>query len=137
VKALSGAVYKNFRVPSSTSVSDSSSKTSPIKHQVNIVREVSPVAYQIGPGAPGWVEVDASYQKGWTLNGHSAVDSVEGTLLVRVDSSGGTLVFSPWSSVRTGYIVSGGVLFLCVALLVIGRWRERLKTVSEPGDDEF
>ncbi len=137
VNALSGAVYKNFRVPSSTSVSDSSSKTSPIKHQVNIVREVSPVAYKIGPGAPGWVEVDASYQKGWTLNGHSAVDSVEGTLLVRVDSRGGTLVFSPWSSVRTGYIVSGGVLFLCVALLVSSRWREKLKTASEPGDDEF
>lgn len=87
------------------------------------VRQLSPVAYRIAAGTPGWVTVDAQYERGWSLNGHSATATAEGTVLVRVGAQGGVLRFTPWGMVRLGYIVSGGVFAAMVAILVVERRR--------------
>jgi hypothetical protein len=95
------------------------------------VQQLSPVAYRIGPGKPGWVSVDATYQRGWSLQGRSAMKSAEGTVLVRVGAEGGTLQFTPWGLVRLGYILSSGVFVcLCIALLVARRRRSSLQRKS-------
>jgi len=87
------------------------------------VQQLSPVAYRIDSGTPGWVTVDAPYERGWSLNGRSAVASAEGTLLVRVGSSGGVLEFTPWRAVRLGYILSITVFLAIVAVLTFDRRR--------------
>jgi hypothetical protein len=89
------------------------------------VRQLSLVAYRIGPGAPGWVAVDAAYQRGWSLDGRPAIQSAEGTVLVRAGKEGGVLEFTPWALVRLGYLVSGGA-FLCLAALALVCRRRRV-----------
>jgi hypothetical protein len=89
------------------------------------VQQLSPVAYQISPGVPGWVAVDATYQRGWSLNGRAAKATAEGTLLVRVGADGGVLRFGPWGLVRTGYIVSAGAFMLFVLVLAVEPRRRR------------
>ena len=87
------------------------------------VRQLSLVAYRIAGGAPGWVTVDAPYERGWSLNGRSATATAEGTVLVRVGVHGGVLRFTPWGMVRLGYIVSSGAFAAMVAVLVVERRR--------------
>jgi len=92
------------------------------------VRQLSPVAYQISSGTPGWVTVDATYQRGWSLNGHAAKSSAEGTVLVRVGAKGGVLEFTPWRLVRLGYIISAGTFIGLVLVLIVGpRRRKRVR----------
>jgi hypothetical protein len=92
------------------------------------VRQLSPVAYQISSGSPGWVTVDTTYQRGWSLNGHAAKATAEGTVLVRVGAQGGVLMFTPWRLVRLGYIISGGTFIaLALVLIVEPRRRKRLR----------
>jgi hypothetical protein len=88
------------------------------------VRQLSPVAYRIPSGRPGWVTVDTPYQRGWFLNGHAAKASAEGTVLVRVGAQGGKLEFTPWRMVRLGYIVSAGT-FVALILVLVTDWRRR------------
>ena len=102
-----------------------SSSTKPSVHQL------SPVAYRISSGTPGWVTVDAPYQRGWSLNGRAATSTAEGTVLVRVGAKGGILEFTPWRLVRLGYIVSAGVFIaLSLVLAVEPRRRKSMKGVS-------
>jgi hypothetical protein len=82
------------------------------------VRELSPVAYRIEPGTAGWVTVDVPYQRGWTFDGRSAKPSAVGTLLVRVGTKRGVLLFTPWRLVRLGYLISG-LTFLVLLCLII------------------
>jgi len=89
------------------------------------VRQLSPVAYQISKGSPGWVTVDATYQKGWSLNGHAAKKSAEGTVLVRVGAKGGELVFTPWRLVRLGYIISISTFASLVLILIAESQRRK------------
>ena len=89
------------------------------------VRQLSPVAYQISSGTPGWVAVDTSYQRGWTLNGHAARESAEGTVLVRVGARGGVLTFTPWGKVRLGYIISSSTFMALVLVLIFEPRRRR------------
>jgi hypothetical protein len=92
------------------------------------VRQLSPVAYRISSGTPGWVSVDAAYQRGWSLNGRAATSTAEGSVLVRVGAKGGILEFTPWRMVRLGYIVSAGVFIaLLLVLAVDPRRRKRMK----------
>jgi hypothetical protein len=100
------------------------------------VEQISPVAYRISSGTPGWVTIDAVYQKGWSLNGRAAKATAEGTVLVRVGASGGILEFTPWKLVRLGYIVSGGVFVALLLVLAIEpRRRRRTSTASiTPGE---
>jgi hypothetical protein len=88
------------------------------------VRQLSPVAYRIPSGRPGWVTVDAPYQRGWFFNGHAAKATAEGTILVRVGAQGGILEFTPWRMVRLGYIVSAGT-FIALILVLVADWRRR------------
>jgi hypothetical protein len=97
------------------------------------VHQISPVAYRVPAGAPGWVTIDATYQQGWTLNGRAAKPTAEGTVLVRVGSKGGTLVFTPWRLVRLGYIVSGGV-FVALSLVLGFESRRRKKSLTTTVD---
>jgi len=99
------------------------------------VHQLSPVAYRISSGTPGWVTVDATYQRGWSLNGRAATSTAEGTVLVRVGSKGGILEFTPWRMVRLGYIVSAGVFIaLLLVLAVEPRRRKSIKSTSVSSD---
>jgi hypothetical protein len=91
------------------------------------VRQLSPVAYRISSGTPGWVTVDAAYQRGWSLDGHAAKATAEGTVLVRVGAQGGVLEYTPWRLVRLGYIISAGT-FVALALVLIVEPRRRKRT---------
>ena len=103
-------------VPNGISSVGSSSK-------LPVVRQLSPVAYRVASGSPGWVTVDAPYQRGWSLDGRSATATVEGTLLARVGTDGGVLRFTPWALVRLGYILSSGVFIVLAVFLVVERRR--------------
>jgi hypothetical protein len=87
------------------------------------VQQLSPVAYRVASGRPGWVTVDAPYERGWSLNGRSATATAEGTLLVRVGKDGGVLRFTPWAIVRLGYILSGGVFIVLAVFILVERRR--------------
>ncbi|MGB8197878.1 MAG: hypothetical protein WCF25_12810 [Acidimicrobiales bacterium] len=92
------------------------------------VSMVSPVAFHIDPGSPGWVEIDEPYQVGWSLNGVAALPSAEGSMLVYVGAHGGNVVFTPWRSARLGYIISGGAFLLIVLALNFERVRRRARS---------
>jgi hypothetical protein len=94
------------------------------------VRQLSPVAYRIAPGTPGWIAVDTTYQLGWSLDGRSAIESAEGTVLVRASAGGGVLEFTPWRLVRLGYIVSAAVFFLLLIVVVVDRRRRGTARVN-------
>jgi len=87
------------------------------------VQQLSPVAYRIATGPAGWVVVDTPYERGWSLNGRPAIESAEGTVLVRVGRNGGVLQYSPWGMVRLGYTLSAAVVFVCALILVVARRR--------------
>jgi hypothetical protein len=89
------------------------------------VTMVSPVAFHIDSGSPGWVEVDEPYQVGWSIDGVAALPTAEGSMLVHVGTNGGNLVFTPWRSARLGYIISGGAFILIVLSLNIETVRRR------------
>ncbi len=95
-----------------------------------LVHELSPVAYQVGPGRPGWVNVDAAYQKGWSFNGREAIKSPQGTLLVRVGADGGQVKFTPWGLVRLGYLVSAGAFAILLAVLLVRPRRRTARSQS-------
>ncbi|MBW4078344.1 MAG: hypothetical protein HIU84_07525 [Acidobacteria bacterium] len=117
------AVSPHVSSPTTGSLAGTSSRRS-------AVQELSPVAYQIAPGKPGWVTVDTPFQRGWSLEGRSAISTAEGTVLVRVGRSGGILKFTPWGMVRLGYFISTGVfLALLISVLVESR-RRKLRTLG-------
>jgi hypothetical protein len=121
-----GAAVTNQHSTSSSSPPVISAKRSTSAHSSStrpVVQQLSPVAYRISPGTPGWVTVDATYERGWSLNGQSATATAEGTVLVRVGAQGGILRFTPWGTVRLGYIVSGGFFLVLVLILVVDRRR--------------
>ena len=85
-----------------------------------VVKELSPVAYQIAPGPSGWVAVNAPYQQGWSFDGRPATESAEGTLLIRVGSRGGELQYTPWRLVRLGYVLSFSTFLVLLCFVVCG-----------------
>lgn len=91
------------------------------------VQQLSPVAYRVASGRPGWVTVDAPYERGWSLDGRSATATAEGTLLVRVGKDGGVLRFTPWTLVRLGYILSGGVFTVLAVFILVERRRRVIR----------
>lgn len=93
--------------------------------KLHAVQQLSPVAYRIASGTPGWVTIDAPYQQGWSLNGQSA--TAEGTVLVRVGADGGVLRFTPWAMVRLGYILSAGVFVALAEFLAVDRRRRTVR----------
>jgi hypothetical protein len=116
-----------------TSASGTSQKSSTPTKGSNTrltVRQLSPIAYRISSGTPGWVTVDATYQRGWSLNGRAASATAEGTVLVRVGSEGGVLEFTPWGKVRLGYIVSAGVFIILLLVLAVEPRRKKTATAS-------
>lgn len=92
---------------------------------VNVVREISPIAYGIASGHPGWVATDIPFQRGWSLDGRSVTMSAEGTVLVQAGARGGTLEFEPWRLVRLGYLMSVGVFLLALVVLWFTRPNRR------------
>jgi hypothetical protein len=84
------------------------------------IQELSPVAYRIPAGRSGWVSVDAPYQRGWSLDGRAAIESAEGTLLIKVGSRAGVLQYTPWRLVRLGYVISFFTFVLLLVLVVVG-----------------
>ena len=94
------------------------------------MREVSPVAYRVPPGRPGWVTVDTTYQEGWYLRGQAAVATAEGTMMFPVGAAGGVVSFRPWALAKLGYAISTGAFVVVAAAVSWDRRRERSK---EPG----
>ncbi len=115
------------RIPSLALIPQSSSATTAVRSR-HAVHMISPVAFRINGGSPGWVEVDAPYQVGWTLDGVAAVPSAQGSMLVHVGIRGGTLVFTPWRSARLGYLLSGGTFLVIVVVLNGKRFPRRRRT---------
>ena len=89
------------------------------------IRQISPVAYDVGAGAAGLVSLDAPYQKGWDLDGQPATQSPQGTIQFRVGQKGGVARFEPWGAVRLGYIVSGAAFAIFCFLILADRVRAR------------
>ncbi len=117
-----GAVVTSERSKSSPSSSSTPPQSSPsvsASTDPRSVIQLSPVAYRISSGAPGWVTVDTPYQRGWSLNGKTATATAEGTVLVRVGAKGGVLRFTPWGLVRLGYIISAGAFILFEFVLIM------------------
>jgi hypothetical protein len=122
------------------SKSSSGSPRAPVKNSAPLdkstqpsVHQLSPVAYLISSGTPGWVTVDSPYQRGWSLNGRAATSTAEGTVLVRVGAKGGVLEFTPWRMARLGYIISAGVFIVLLLVLAVEprrRWRISKTTVK-------
>ena len=119
-------------VTRSASKSSSGSPQAPVKNSAPFdtstkpsVHQLSPVAYLISSGTPGWVTVDTPYQRGWSLNGRAATSTAEGTVLVRVGAKGGVLEFTPWRMARLGYIVSAGVFIALLLVLAVEPRRRR------------
>lgn len=88
------------------------------------VRQLSPVAYWITAGTQAWVAVDAAYQRGWSLNSVPATQSAEGTVLIHVGAQGGIPRFTPWGMIRLGYVISGVVIVMAMAILWVTRRSE-------------
>ena len=125
IDAANASTTKNVNLTSEASLTTSAVS--------NRVKEISPIAYEISPGPPGWASVDVPYQKGWTLNGVPVRQSVEGTVLVRVNKHGGLLIFSAWSKVRLGYLISS-VTFVGFLVLV---FVDRRKKGKKRADVDF
>lgn len=87
------------------------------------VQRLSPVAYRIPPGRPGWITVAVGYQPGWTLDGHPARATTEGLVSVWAGPSGGVLRFRPWSWALIGDAVSLVLLGGLAIALVVARVR--------------
>ena len=91
---------------------------------------LSPVSYRITSSAPGWAEITAPYEVGWSINGVPAIPSAQGSMIVYVGSHAGMLIFSPWRSARLGYLISGAAYFLLLAFLILsttGQFSRRLR----------
>jgi hypothetical protein len=100
------------------------------------VSRLSPVAYRIPPGAPGWVTVAIPYQLGWSLNGAPTRPTGEGTVSVWAGSAGGVLRFEPWRLVVVGDVISVALLGGFAFSLVISRsmaWRRRSDETQTQG----
>jgi hypothetical protein len=89
------------------------------------IRQISPVAYDVGTGEAGVVSLDAPYQKGWDLDGQPATQSPQGTIQFRVGRKGGVARFEPWGAVRLGYVVSGAAFAMLCFLILFERVRAR------------
>jgi hypothetical protein len=87
------------------------------------VTRLSPVAYRIPAGVPGYVDIAIPYEKGWTLNGVPARATPEGTVSVLAGRAGGVLRFDPWHLVVGGDVISVTVVGTLGALVLIGRRR--------------
>ena len=101
--------------------------------RAGLVRQISPVAYRVPPGRPGWVTVDTTYQEGWYLRGQAAVPTAEGTMMFPVGAAGGVARFRPWGLAKWGYALSSGA-FALVAVAVLWDWRRaRQKELQSSG----
>lgn len=83
-----------------------------------LIRQRSPVEYQVKQGRFEWVAIDAPFQSGWQLDGHDASPSAEGTLLFYDDGRGGMVRFQPWKWAEVGYYSSGSFVAILIVLLL-------------------
>jgi hypothetical protein len=123
-------------VNDASSSANSSGAASGASAEPHTVQQISPVAFRISSGTPGWVTVDATYQRGWSLNGRAATATAEGTVLVRVGANGGVLEFTPWRLVRLGYIVSAGVFVALLLVLAVEPRRRKSTSRTSVSTDQ-
>jgi hypothetical protein len=94
--------------------------TTPNKSSMVGVTKQSPIVYRIVSGSRGWVEISEPYEKGWSVNGVPTLPTAEGSMVALVSAHGGMLVFTPWRSTRSGYLISIGA-FVCLLFLLFLR----------------
>jgi hypothetical protein len=97
------------------------------------IRQISPVAYSIGPGPPGEVSLEAVYQQGWQLGTQKAQQTPEGTISFHVGPRGGVAQFTPWGITRLGYIISGASFVVLFGVVLGDRQCRRRRSRQGPG----
>lgn len=100
------------------------------------VRQRSLVAYQVPPGAPGVVRIDAAYQEGWMLDGVRGRPTPQGTVEFVVGRAGGIAQFRPWGLVKLGDALSGGAFVVLAAGVAWERWRRRARSRQGVGREQ-
>ena len=83
-----------------------------------VVKQVSPVEFEVAPGTPGWVALDAPFERGWSAGTSKVRVSAEGDVLVKVGGERTAIDFSPWHLVRMGYAISA--LWIVLLILLSG-----------------
>jgi hypothetical protein len=79
---------------------------------VDDVRRVSPVAYHVGRGPPGWVLLPVASDSAWRLDGRSATPLADGVVALPGTGAGGRAAYTGWIAEQIGYAISGVTLVL-------------------------
>jgi hypothetical protein len=97
-----------------------------------VVTQVSPVEFDVASGAPGWVALDAPFERGWSGGSTKIRASIEGDVLVKVSGERTAIDFSPWHLVRVGYAVSAFWILLLMLLCGAEALSRRRRTEGSP-----
>ena len=104
-----------------------------------VVKQISPLEFDVAPGTPGWVAIDTPFERGWSAASSKVRVSAEGDVLVKVNGERTAITFSPWGLVRVGYAVSALWIFvlilLCGAAMVSRRRRAPRDAQGAPSTD--
>ena len=71
------------------------------------VRRLSPAAYRVGAGKPGWVVLPESADPWWRMRGRSAIALADGAAAIRAGPQAATAVYIGASRVLVGSSISG------------------------------
>ena len=76
-----------------------------------------PAQYTVAAGRPGTVILPVEYSSGWQIDGQPGRPTAEGTIAFEVGPERQQIVYTPWSRIKVGIIVS---LLALLAILVAG-----------------
>ncbi len=96
------------------------------------VRQLSATSYALPRGQGRWVELAATFQRGWQAGPARAVELAEGNMAFQVGPGASVARYTPWRWIEIGYGASALVLGILVALLARGAWSERRRRSRAP-----
>lgn len=88
------------------------------------LRRTSPHAWQLEPGAPGWVVLPEEYDPGWQLNGRSGEQTVAGTIAFDAGPEAASVTFQPWRLRLAAQVLALLVLVAAVVAALVAYARE-------------
>ncbi len=110
-----GPVILNGIAPAATRPSQSH------RGAVGAVRRLSPTAYALPGGRDHFVEVSATYQRGWKAGSAKAIELAEGNMAFEVGPGATVARYTPWGWIEVGYLVSALVVLVLAVLLARSR----------------